>query len=890
MKLNKDMVLEYMQHCVDQDPDNERKFTTLELSNELNMQRTNLSTLLNQLVKEGVVKKISGRPVYYQLTTDPGINQEDSCFQKLIGYDGSLKNVIQLAKAMILYPKETLSVFLLGPSGSGKSYFASLMYEFAIEKKVLSANAPFIKVNCRSYVGDHAEEEMHERIFSSDKNESALYQAKGGVLFIDHVDLLPMHTRDKILDVIENKKKEILNTIIILSADNKTLNKRLQDLFASKFSICITLPSLSARNLEERLHLVQHFFIHEAINMKQKIKINSELLRCILLYPCEQNIKQIKNDIRLGCANAYIRQHDKPLSELFIYMSDFPSYVRKGFLFYKENKAEINRLVPANYTYTFSEENMKKTENTNYLSIKASSSVYDVIDHKINELRSRGISEEDIGRIVNADLESDFRYAKKKMINNKINKDTISKIVDAKIVSMVDRFLQEASSQFGKAYSQSIFYGLCLHLSGTLERMNSNQKLQISKITEIIQNYKDEYVFCNNFALEIEKEYGLTLSIDEVVFITMFITDYDDIHQSETQPVILIASHGSSAASSIAETINELTKNDNTFAFDLPLEKEMKEAYEEMKRIISEINRGKGILLLYDMGSLKTMANMVMEETGIPIRMINIPMTLLGIDCSRKASSVNDLDELYAMVSHSLEGYYSSIGDNYQRSITNNVIITLCMSGKGGAIQVKKYIENNLTLENTTIIPLAISNRTLLTNEISAIKKEHHIQCVVGTYDPQLHGIPFISISKLFETSKDKLAMLLSLDNNEIDIETSLENLPDVFEYLEDQFNDFDIAPLKKYLPKFLHQLEKKHDALSTDQKIGLLLHIACNVYALVNHESPAINYKKETILNKHKRLYNDLIGLLEPIEEAYQIHFNDDEIANIISIIKKIR
>ena len=180
MKSNKELVYEYMSEITQREFVNEKRlFTTLELAESLKMQRTNISTYLNELVKENRVIKKPGKPVYYELSTSGHqTRKEDSCFQSCIGYDGSLKNAIQLAKAAILYPSHSLSTFLVGPGGSGKSYFAQLMCDFAKEKGVIKKDAPFVKFNCSYYEG--AEEEIYESLFGKDReHEGAIYKAKG---------------------------------------------------------------------------------------------------------------------------------------------------------------------------------------------------------------------------------------------------------------------------------------------------------------------------------------------------------------------------------------------------------------------------------------------------------------------------------------------------------------------------------------------------------------------------------------------------------------------------------------------------------------------------------------------------------------------------------------
>ena len=42
-------------------------------------------------------------------------------------------------------------------------------------------------------------------------------------------------------------------------------------------------------------------------------------------------------------------------------------------------------------------------------------------------------------------------------------------------------------------------------------------------------------------------------------------------------------------------------------------------------------------------------------------------------------------------------------------------------------------------------------------------------------------------------------------------------------------------------------------------------------------------------IIARNKRLYHDLKDILQPLEQAFGICFADDELAYIISIVKKI-
>ena len=66
----------------------------------------------------------------------------------------SLKIAIEKAKASILYPPNGMHTLLLGETGVGKSMFASLMHEYAIEVEQLPKDAPFIVFNCADYANN----------------------------------------------------------------------------------------------------------------------------------------------------------------------------------------------------------------------------------------------------------------------------------------------------------------------------------------------------------------------------------------------------------------------------------------------------------------------------------------------------------------------------------------------------------------------------------------------------------------------------------------------------------------------------------------------------------------------------------------------------------------
>ena len=877
MKLSKDIVLEYMQEETKRHP-GDSLFTTQELSEALQMQRSNLSKLLNELVKEQRIEKSGGRPVYYSLMK----KEEESCFRKLIGYQSSLKQVIQLIKAALLYPGGSLPVLITGPDGSGKSLLASLVYEYAREKGILDGEAPFVKINCR-YLEEEDPGKIGDIFFKED-GSGAFGRAKNGVLFVDHLNCLGHDIQNDLLRQVELRQLNDKDIILIYSVDDSVTASQL-NLYSSKFSIVVDVPPLSKRTMEERFEMVECFFQKEAMRMKRKIRINAELLRSLLLYPCQFNVKQLKKDIKLGCANGYARNFNEDLEEIEVCIHDFPNYVRKGLLSYRKYRTQIENIIPDNYLYIFGDRTTDAFEEPENTEKNARDTLYGMIDRKVEELKEHGVEEEDISAILHADLEHGFYKINQSMVKKGIDKEALSKIVDSRIISAVDRFLKEASLRFERVYTDAVFYAVCLHLSSMLERQMKSQKISNEQIARVEKDYNNEYIFCSKFAGEVEEEFSLHLPVDEVVFLTMFICQDQGGITVENKPVVLVAMHGNSTASSIVEVADALVQDDNIYAFDLELEKDMQLVYEELKETILEINQGKGILMLYDMGSLQTMAEMIERETGVEIKSVCVPATLIALDASRKASTHDTLDEVYHDVMDSYQQVYSELAQSSRKQKNPQVIITLCMTGEGAAVQMKNYIEQNICLENTDIVPLAISDREYLLKKVNQIQKNQKIVCVVGAYDPELYGIPYIPISTLFDTPADKLGILLSLETVET---VASVNYNAIYAYLQEQLEGFDILLLKEVLPSVIARIKKAAHGLSSNQEIGLFMHIACMIYRTQNQEEAPVNRQSSYIISKNKRLYNDLKDILASVEAEFYITVSDDEVANIIQIIRQ--
>ena len=107
--------------------------------------------------------------------------------------------------------------------------------------------------------------------------------------------------------------------------------------------------------------------------------------------------------------------------------------------------------------------------------------------------------------------------------------------------------------------------------------------------------------------------------------------------------------------------------------------------------------------------------------------------------------------------------------------------------------------------------------------------------------------------------------------------------------YLGEQLEHVKAPKLAKLLPEVLLRINAEITPLSLDTEVGLFIHLACCIDRLVVKEASANNPRKKAILSKYENEYLQLLKLFKPIEKAFHIILNDDEMANILTIIYQI-
>ena len=808
MKLKKEQVLEFItEYSSDLIHDEFPKITTRFLSEKLKMQRTNISSILNQLVNEGKLVKYNGRPVLYQLA-DENTSGNGDVFEQLVGYDSSLKEAIASAKAAVLYPEGNPTILITAKHGSGVSHFAKTVFRFAQASGKLKTRVPWILWDCKTLFND---QDKFQEIFLGDhEKEGILKKASGGMLILENIDVVSERNLDWLLAFLRGEKiqgqdewpwQKDYHCITIFSTMKDT-NEMMLNLLRGQMDFRISLPSLEERSIEERFLILQKFFKEEAKAMDRMIEVDTSILHALLLYEVTDDIKGLKNDIHTGCANSYVRSYNTEKKTIVLLMSDFPNYVRKGIMYYRSYKNEIDEMIKNGCKYTFYKNQMLRDNKT------AKKDIYQSIDARKRDLERHALTEEEINMAVSNQLESEFEEYFEQLCERVDSIDTLNKMVSEKLISLTRKFLLKAAEQLSCEFSKEIFCGICLHVNSCLIKVSKKQRISNEEIARLLSKYPMHYDLVKEFQVELGKEFNVKLNVDDLIFLLMFLLEAKkDVNESKV--VTLIAMHGSHAASSIAAVVNVLSDDSNVQAFDMDLDKNVRIVYEELKEKIIKIDQGKGILLIYDMGSIHTMAESIAQETKIAIRCVEVPITLVGIAGSSKAAEMKTLDE------------------------------------------VADYLQDNF----------------------SGLQ--------------YFRAKPMPEMKPEIEKNEEIIEQMMEESSQE-------ESINEVFEYLGDQFPQFDIDLMKNYLLVIIGQIEHEMNlVLDEDKKIGLIVHIVCLIDKLQQQHTPSVNFMAYSVLGafgdgRYGGLFEKMKTFLKPLEETFDVMIQDNEIATIISIICK--
>ncbi|WP_026695626.1 sigma-54-dependent transcriptional regulator [Peribacillus kribbensis] len=861
----------------------EKGISAHELAERLNYDRTNVSSDLNKLWKEGKVQKSKGRPVFFSCKEND-CNHHSTSLDQLLKDSPSLAAAIEQGKAAILYPPFGMHCLILGETGVGKSTFAGFLHQYAIETKKMKDDAPFITFNCADYA--HNPQLLLGQLFGIRKSaftgataqQGLIEKANEGILFLDEIHRLPFEGQEMLFTFIDKgvfrrlgeTETERRAKVLLLAATTEDPDLTLLKTFNRRIPMVIRLPSLRERDRQERKNLIFTFFREEALRLGKEISVSPNSILSFLYYHCPNNIGQLKSDIQLACAKAYADFVTNKKDRININSSDLPGYLREGLLTGNRH----NHIVELGYEYyIFNSDGGNLTFQ--YNEEKYHQNIYENIEQKFTELKEKGLNNEELELLMNIDIDkyfSQYIYG----VNQRINIEDLTKVIDPKVIDLAENLVRYAEEQLQKSLNQQVMLGLSLHVQTAIDRIKNGSKIINPQLNKIRKTYNKEFNIALTCIKMIEESIDIDLPIDEAAFLTMFfVFESQVIGQEDGQVEVVVIMHGIGTAPAMVEVTNQLLSSNHAKAMDMPLHIDPKEVYQKLKIFVENRVTRKGLLLLVDMGSLVRFGEMLEKEMGVPVRVVSMVSTPHVIEGTRKAIVGYSLDEIYQDLLN-LNSFYTKEEEIERVENKKMAIVTACLTGKGTAAVLKKILTSYLKFDEkkVRIIPINLTDQTAIHAKLDEMRKHHKIISIVSNF-------PMKVDVKQFDLEEVLSLRAVRIIQDIIDTEEAYLKMAETLAHHLHHINDQGLIPLIRGCVEELHS--SLNTQFNSHDLIGVVLHISCMVDRLAGRDFSVTCKDKERIINEHYALYKSIKQSLHRIEHRYRIQITDDEICNMV-------
>jgi len=828
-----------------------QKLTTEEIAQKIGLSRSVVSGYLAKLFKKDLVEKSSGRPVYWQ------VKAPKSPFSDLIGYNDSLKLSVEKAKQSIVYPPNGFPVIITGPSGVGKSFLARKIYEEAIYLGKINSHSPFVTLNTADYANNN--NLLSSVLFGYKKGAftgaekdtlGLLDKANNGYLFLDEVHRLSKTNQEKLFSVFDSGTFYPLgevNTphhvnVRLIFATTENLSKYLLKTFLRRIPMKIELPSFKARPLYERVQIVLYCLKSEAKKANVTYLISPDKINEIAIQDYPGNIGRVANNIEMLCSKGFTETEGKKEVPLGLEGS-YPNAIKI------DKNSNVNGLQMLDKV-NFNE--LEETQNKLIAAIEQNKSLNDcqLIDFRVLR-KIKKYSDPTVNKILTPHLEQ-------------IIKSTIKGIYGIDLNLDKDAFkLLTLAFAFGKFQRKPL--------------KNTNKFLHLVK-RKYPRSFYLYSIVLKHLSTKIVDSYYLW-------FFVMFANVAKKIEDVKYSCVLL--AHGTSTAKSIQKVINNLVNNYIFEAFDMPIDASVNDISKKVKAYLEHQKaHDKGILLIFDMGSLNQMFTKIKKSSNKQLLVVNNLTTSTALDIAMRVERKDQFNE----IAEKAECYGQYMGVQYYEGLSNkrNIIVS-CLSGVGLSSAIKKIMQDALSTNRQIITMNYRKLRTMVDNNKEAFFKNTDLIITTTDFKTKL-DLPIINIYNALDKSgfNQLKSNLLEMDENSASVEKLMEKFLGflTIEGIKDQLQFLNPNVVIDEVQNVVQKYQEYYNVeFSGKLKLNLYMHLSLMIERVLLNQGQG--QKAELVTDeKQKEFYLVSKTIFKPIEMKYNIEITDFEISLLYELL----
>ncbi|MDG5853295.1 MULTISPECIES: sigma 54-interacting transcriptional regulator [Clostridium] len=894
--------------------DNIKEFSANSIAEKVELSRSTVSSYLNKEVKQGRIIKIKEYPVIFlyketfsklyftpaqdEYNTLDELWKENSNVKKtdiwssVIGAKGSLKEQIEQIKTAVLYPENGLPIMLLGSSGSGKTYLAKCIYDYCLEEKLINPKSSFISLNCAQYY--HNPELLSSLLFGytkgaftgADKDKKGLLEsADGGVLFLDEVHRLTEEGQEKLFTFMDSNeyspigdnsiKKEA--KVRLIFATTESIQSTFLPTFIRRLPVIVNIPSFAERPQQEKIHLIDSFFLKESEILKRTIKVTKQVISFLLFSNYEGNVGKIKNIVKYSCGSSYAKRKDQEIIKVRI--GDLP----------------------------IGNENQLKESLYHQISSRYQDRVYDYLHPEL--LNNNSDEQKNIKKTY-----FEFVEGFKQVESGEIMFDHYTK----EMVKNVNLLLDELTFNTEVTNNQSFFSVLTFNIKSTFKYMEENygfeqdgnkilsiayllyfkeeQEILINhpdwnsirpKIINFIESYMKNILWLSRRMLtHLSERLDFQVLDEDLIFISFYLKSMN-IQSLKNEIKSIVLAHGYSTASSMANVANRMLRKNFFQAIDMPIDTTIDHIEEKILDFIDNNSTENGLILLVDMGSLFDLRNRLEKKIKGPLLLIDFVSTPLVLEIGSMLLQDKNIIEINEQILKNVQINKQLV---YPVEKKKKAILTCCYTGMGSAIQIQDILQKSLKHEDPSFVIMSYDYHKLYQNKQKELPFQmYDVLAIVGTVDPKVEGIPYIGLDHLIGGEDiDSFINILRCNFN-IDEEQLKKDL--VFNFsikkIIEKLTILDVNKVLNFVQDAVDKMEEKLGLkMSNNKRFLLYLHASCMVERILRKEDVDMQEDIKEFVQREKRKIDIIRYAFSEIEKEYTIKISDLEIRLIFDIV----
>ena len=911
--MRKDDLLTFLMNQTDffNPADRSEVFTAAYLAARFGLQRNTASHYLNQCVAQGLVIKVNTRPVYFlhrkafEQQFYPLSKQEYASidalladnqqppplpdhFALLTGHDGSLKKPIEQLKTALFYPDGGLPLLITGDSGTGKSYLAQLMHQYAISQGLIEPDAPFVTFNCAQYANNP--ELLASNLFGYVKGAftgaqtdkpGAFEAADGGLLFLDEVHRLHAEGQEKLFTWLD--RGEIYRvgetarghavSVRLVFATTEEIHSTFLTTFIRRIPIQVVLPALESRSRKEKEALILQFFWREAKKTARRLSLSPRLLSVMTHAVYRGNVGELDNVVKYSVASAFARQaaHDT----LRISIHDLPETVM----------AQIPALTDS------------LTANAQDIELDAQTHLPWLLHHhdplalligdtqrtiltQFNHYRAGHTGWDDCEKRIGHEIENLFD----RLVFDNRDRDH-SQLLLLTTTQVRDEFYR-LEKRYQLQFNGDGIYALAHYL--TQHRHEEPAPAQGELCRQLAAQLGQTYPLLTRFGQEVLASVARRLDIRtqpiDLIILVCWLNKLGVQHNALVTRAVILA-HGYATASSIANVANRLLKQNVFESFDMPLDVTPEAIAQEVMAYLEHNSLAASLLILVDMGSLTDIHRYFTRSLSTPVAIINNVSTRMALYVGERILRGDALEDIAAQAAEDLPVEQQIIWPSRNKP---RAIITTCATGIGAATNLSALLKASIPAELAIDVVAYEADALTDPGRLASLLARFEVLAIVGTLDPHIPAVPWLSLESLLagQGSDTVTAIFRGI--------TSPAGVEEINNLIVKNFSLRRVIESVTILDtgKVINQVEQffvryEHLAgttLPNNKKVALYIHISCLIERLIRQA--AIQSRPVTRAQCQRRHLIPLRDAFSVIESSYSVKIPEPELCYVHDIL----